>query len=600
MGINNEISFQYRSCNSSKFVKLTLELALMIILLISTQLNSYSQSLPVGTPGLEEYYRRAQLMGKLDSTISFCSNPFFPVEALRVSDPFSPSLRPSVSPSLRLSVPPSPSPLVSQSPSPSISPSLRLSVSSSFRLSFSLLPITWTQQFNSHHPYSLNDGPMIPARGYQTLLSGGFFAKFSILSIQFRPELVYAANKHFDSFTDVHKNDGAIDAYNGFHGSIDLPEYFPERPYKKLFPGQSSIRLTYGPVSLGISSENLWWGPGTRNALLMSNSAAGFYHLTFNTVKPIRTPIGSFEFQVIGGKLETSNFMGFDQNGNPLYYPNSADWRYLNAMVLSYQPRWVPGLFLGFTRSFMMMWQDAKANNNYLPVLLPLAKKDQYGEGEQTFPEDQQFSLFARWILPASHAEIYAEFGRGDHNYDLRDMYIRPTNFRAYILGFKKLFYYNTSNGKYVEFNLELTQLEQNKTDPLGGYYFSAYEAPLRGNTNQGQMLGASVGPGSNLQTISLSWGKGLDNIGFQLERYVHNNNLYYSFTNDNRGHWVDINLAFKGQYSWKSFLLSAKLEGIRSYNYEYSFSPPDTNNYWSPGKDIYNVQGNLAVTYRF
>jgi len=530
--------------------------------------TAFAQSLPVGTPGLEEYYRRAQLMGKLDSSLSFCANPFFPVEALLMSDPFSPSLRPSVSPSLSLSV--------------------------------SLLPITWQQQYNSHHPYSLNDGPMIPARGYQTMLSGGFFAKFSILSIQFRPELVYAANKHFDSFTDVHKNDGAIGAYNGFHGSIDLPEYFPERPYKKLFPGQSSIRLTYGPVSLGISSENLWWGPGTRNALLMSNSAAGFYHFILNTVKPIRTPIGSLEFQIIGGKLETSNFLGEDQNGNPLYYTNSADWRYLNAMVFSYQPRWIHGLFIGITRSFMLMGENTKNFNDYMRVLTPVSKKNLFGEGEQTFLEDQQISFFARWILPANHAEIYAEYGRGDHNYDLRDMYIRPQNFRAYILGFKKLFYYNTTNGKYVEFNLELTQLEQNETEPINASYFASYWAPLRGNTNQGQMIGAGIGPGSNLQTISLSWGKGLDNIGFQLERYVHNNDLYYHFSSDSRGHWVDINLAFKGQYSWKSFLLSAKLEGIRSYNYEYSFSPPDTNNYWSPGKDIYNVQGNLAVTYRF
>ena len=541
--------------------------------------KAHTQSLPVGTPGLDDYYRRTQLLGKVDSSLSFCANPFFPTSALHEKDPFNPS-------SLSPQVPKSPSPLVPKSPS----------------LSFSLLPVTWTQQFSTHHPYSLNDGPMIPARGYQTLLSGGFFAKFSILSVQFRPELVFAENKDFESFTDVHNNNGAIGAYNSFHSQIDLPEYFPGKPYTKLLPGQSSIRLTAGPVSLGLSSENLWWGPGTRNSILMSNSAAGFYHFTLNTVKPIRTPVGSLEFQVVSGKLETSNFMGEDQNGNDIYYPDSDDWRYLNAMVFSYQPRWIPGLFLGFTRSFLLMWQDAKANHNYLPVLLPLAKKDQYGEEEQTYLEDQQFSFFTRWILPASHAEIYAEYGRGDHNYDLRDMYIRPQNFRAYILGFKKLFYYNTTNGKYVEFNLELTQLEQNMTDPIGGVYFAAYGGPVHGNTNQGQMIGAGIGPGSNLQTMSLSWGQGLDKLGFQVERFVHNNNLYYGFSNDNRGHWVDINLALLGERSWKNLLFTAKVEYIRSYNYQYNYSlqQPDPGNYWAPGKDAYNLQGNVAVSYRF
>jgi hypothetical protein len=432
------------------------------------------------------------------------------------------------------------------------------------------------------------------------MLSGGVYAKIGPLSIQLYPELVYAQNSRFETST----NPAAIAGYNGFHSAIDLPEYFPERPYKKLFPGQSSIRLTFGSVSAGISTENLWWGPGTRNALMMSNSAPSFYHLTFNTVRPIRTPIGSFEGQVIGGRLETSNFLGEDASGKPLYYTSSNDWRYLNAMVLSYQPRWIKGLFVGMTRSFMMMWQNAKANGNIFPVVLPLAKKDQYGNAEQTYPEDQQISFFARWLLPADHAEIYTEYARGDHNYDLRDMFLQPNHFRAYMIGFKKLFYHNETSGKYVEFNLELTQLEQNLSNhkDRAVSFFGAYGAPLRGNTNQGQMLGAGIGTGSNLQTISLSWGKGLDNIGFALERFVHNNDLYHQISSDPRGHWVDINVAFKAQRSYKQFLLAAKVEGIRSYNYEYSYIPPvsSTTSYWAPGKDAYNLQANLAVTYRF
>ncbi|MFK5143427.1 capsule assembly Wzi family protein, partial [Klebsiella pneumoniae] len=54
---------------------------------------------------------------------------------------------------------------------------------------------------------------------------------------------------------------------------------------------------------MGISSENLWWGPGIYNSLLMSNNAPGFWHLTFNSRKPLKTPIGDFEWQLIGGKL---------------------------------------------------------------------------------------------------------------------------------------------------------------------------------------------------------------------------------------------------------------------------------------------------------
>lgn len=564
-------------------MKLSLTIALIIISLLASKLNSSAQSLPVGTPGLEEYYRRAQLMGQLDSTISFCARPMYPTSALTEKDPFNPS-------TLNSQLSTSHLPIFSSSHRP-LAPS------------FTLLPITWKQQWNSHHPYSLNDGALIPARGYQSMLSTGFSFKLGPLSVQLCPEFVYAENRHFDSFTDIPHSNQAVNAYNGFHSVIDFPEYFPERPYNRLFPGQSSVRLTFGAVSAGISSENLWWGPGTRNAIMMSNSAPGFYHLTLNTVRPVRTPIGSIEGQIIGGKLETSDFLGFDQQGKRMYYPNSNDWRYLNAMVLSYQPRWVHGLFIGLTRSFMMMGKDAKKYNRYLRVFSPVSKRENYGESESAYVEDQQLTLFARWIFPADHAEFYGEYGRGDHNYDLRDMYLQPDHSRAYLIGFKKLFYHDDATGKYVQFDIELTQMEQNNSNTDRAVnYFASYGAPLRGNTNQGQMLGASIGPGSNLQTITLSWGQGLNNVGFQLERYVHNNDLYYQFSKDPRGHWVDINVAFNGQYSWKSFLFSGKLEGIRSFNYEYSYVPRPTtaNNYWAPGEDIYNLQGNLSVMYRF
>ena len=42
------------------------------------------QSIPVGTSVLEDFYRRAQLLGQIDSSISFTSRPFFPVDALKL------------------------------------------------------------------------------------------------------------------------------------------------------------------------------------------------------------------------------------------------------------------------------------------------------------------------------------------------------------------------------------------------------------------------------------------------------------------------------------------------------------------------------------
>jgi hypothetical protein len=55
---------------------------------------------------------------------------------------------------------------------------------SSRLLKINLLPVSWTQQYNSHHPFGWNDGVMIPAKGYQTMISAGVYAKVGPLSVR--------------------------------------------------------------------------------------------------------------------------------------------------------------------------------------------------------------------------------------------------------------------------------------------------------------------------------------------------------------------------------------------------------------------------------
>ncbi len=535
-------------------------LTFLLIVLLSP-LRLAAQSLPVGNP-LEDYYRRQQLLGKLDSSISFTSRPFFQetrLEDWKTGRPVLTSSRPLVL--------------------------------------FHLLPITWQQQFNSHHPYSLNDGGMIPARGYQSMVSAGFFAKIGPLSVQFQPEFVWAENKPFETFISEKKSAAQIGAFNSFNSIIDFPESFPGKPYNKAFLGQSSVRLTAGPVSIGVSTENLWWGPGMRNTIMMTNSAAGFNHFTLNTVKPIRTYVGSFEGQIIGGKLESSNTVSSENKQD--------DWRYLSGIVATYQPRWVPGLFLGATRTFLTYSKDIKSGiMGYFPVFQGVSKKSLFGEGEAPSPDDQRISAFIRWLLPKDHFEVYVEYGKEDHNFDMRDFLLQADHTRAYILGFRKLYPLNKNDNSYLGFNFEMTQMEQNLTNRgRASSYFYAHGELRQGYTQQGQMVGAGIGPGSNLQTASVSWYKGFKSLGVQVERYVHNNNLFYTSTGDIRAHWVDINLALLGEWNWKKLFFTAKLETIRSMNYAYNYEPipgSDTSNFWNPGKDIYNFQVNIGTSYRF
>jgi hypothetical protein len=112
---------------------------------------------------------------------------------------------------------------------------------------FQLLPISLQHQYNSILPYDWNDGTMIPAKGNQTHFSFGAFFKYGPLSIQLRPEYVYADNPEFEGFPSEQYDIVWANYYDKYYNVSDITERYGEDPYSKLFWGQSSIRLTFEP-----------------------------------------------------------------------------------------------------------------------------------------------------------------------------------------------------------------------------------------------------------------------------------------------------------------------------------------------------------------
>ena len=64
-----------------------------------------------------------------------------------------------------------------------------------------LLPASVLTSLNTFAPMGWNDGAMIPAKGLQTYLTAGFFAKYKALSLQLMPEFVFAENRDFETFS---------------------------------------------------------------------------------------------------------------------------------------------------------------------------------------------------------------------------------------------------------------------------------------------------------------------------------------------------------------------------------------------------------------
>lgn len=556
--------------------KILLILSCLFSILSFGNLSLYCQSLPVGSPVLEDFYRREQLLGSFDRSVSFAIRPLYPslLNNRQISDSLSENDK---------------------------------------KVQFSLMPVFWKQQFNSDHPEGLNDGAMIPARGYQAMLSGGFYAKYRWLSVQFMPEFAYAENKEFRGFPDELSDDSWNIYYNHILKYIDIPERFGTTSYKKAFWGQSSIRLTFDPISIGFSNENIWWGPGMQNSLLMTNSAPGFKHVTLNTVRPIRTFIGSIEGQLIGGRLDASGYPGIDSTRlarhgiTSLVKPN--DWRYLSGLILTYQPRWLPGLFLGAARSYVTYHQDfeGKYIDDYLPVLVTNSIKSKLGfEVNLEDKKDELASVFMRWVSPKANMEFYWEYGREDNSVDKTDLLLELEYSDAYIVGFRKLTQIRKRKDEFIDVHAEITQLSHkfvswNRINYKALGWYCHYQV-VDGYTHNGQFLGSGIGTSSNMQSVNISWVKKMKRIGLELKRVSHDENFWSVVSKDYRTPWVDISGALIGEWDYKKFVFNAMVQTVGSKNYQFLYAPipSDPPLWWDYGMIRYNVHAELGISYFF
>ena len=479
-----------------------------------------------------------------------------------------------------------------------------------------ILPVDYNLEFNSHHPYNRNNGSMIPNRGYQHIISAGIYAEIGPLSIQLKPEQLYSENKDFEGFGEGPNGHYPVIWTKRYKlwNTIDMPERFGEKSISKTLIGQSSIRLNFKGLSLGFSNENIWWGPSIRNSIMMSNQARGFKHITFNTTKPLKTKIGNFEWQVISGRLESSGYLpaGSDRQhaGTNIYVPKinqqglTDDWRYLQAYSVTYSPKWVPGLSMGFIRWVQMYaalvegkywWMEGSPT--WFPAFQNLFRKNDKYENYEA-QTNQAAGVFLRWLWKDSKAEIYVDYNHNDSKQNIRDLLLDSDHSRAVTVGLQKIFKIN--NDDYL-FSWEWTQMEQTASRLLrnaGSWY--AHGWTYDGYTNEGEVLGAGIGPGSNSHYFALSRIRDKEKLGIALEIIDQDNDFYheaFSSAQDFRRYWKDFNFHLNYTKKFRNFWLSGNIMYSRSLNYQWDLD--DTASpYYHPGNDVNNFHMTLKLAY--
>jgi hypothetical protein len=400
--------------------------------------------------------------------------------------------------------------------------------------------------------------------------------------------------------------------------NIDMPERFGEKSINRSLIGQSSIKLNFKGLSLGVSNENIWWGPSIRNSIMMSNHARGFKHITFNTTKPLKTKIGDFEWQVISARLESSGYLppnsDLQVNGTNVYFrkinqlssPN--DWRYLQGYTITYSPKWISGLSLGFIRWSQMYaalvqgkywWLEG--NPTWFPAFQNLFRKNDKYENYEA-QTNQAAGVFLRWLWKDSKAEIYADYHHNDSKQNIRDLLLDSDHSRAVTVGLQKVFKISTDD--YL-FSWEWTQMEQTASRlirPAGSWYRHGWT--YDGYTNEGEVLGAGIGPGSNSHYFALNRIRDKEKLGIALEIIDQDNDFYHeAFSNtdgswgDARRYWKDFNLHLNFSKKYKNLWLSTNLMYSRNLNYQWDLDDTATE-YYHPGNDVNNFHMTLKLAY--
>lgn len=541
-----------------------------------------AQTIPVGTPVLDEYIRRAQLLGLVDSASSFMIRPLYPVSAFGVENGF--DLDGSI---------------------------VDLDNSNSHKRfgkdslgKFLVLPAVYKLQYNSTYAFGVNDGAFIPNRGFQNILSGGIYVEYKKLSFQLQPEFLMAQNLDYIGFPIEHQ--ATILFYYEYMNRIDMPERFGDKAYNRLLPGQSSIRFNHEEISVGLSTENLWWGPGRRNSLLLGNNAPGFLHFTANTRKPVQTKIGSFEGQLIAGFLKSSRYLppwpDYRIQENPVYIPKQEDGkRYLSGLIFTYQPKWVPGLFLGYGSINHLYRNDITDFSDLLPVFN--GRKGPDNVVDPIRDKRQQFSSgYFRWMSPKGQFEFYGEYGTNGNSTTVSDFLITPESGRAFTFGFSYLMDLKKA-GHHIQINSEMTQTGQTIREDirdLKTWYI--HDHVRHGYTQNGQVLGVGNGPGSNMIFVEFAWVNKMNRIGFQMERIEYNNDFYYyryEGSKDFRNKYVDLVPSLIADWKLGDVLLSGRFQYVSTLNYKW-FLENQPGQYFVPGYDRKNFVAQIGLAYFF
>lgn len=480
---------------------------------------------------------------------------------------------------------------------------------------FALRPLTPEVRLvgNSELPFSREEGPLWAGRGWNTRLSAGFHARWGRVEAILAPEFTWSENRSHllvDALVPGRSpysspwHTGGVETFwiRGGSASIDLPQRFGPEAVTGIHPGQSTLALRLGGLSVGASTENRSWGPAMLNPLVLSANAPGFPHVFLQLREPVKGRFGSVEGLLLAGELRSSDY----------FVETDAGRRSLGAMALVYRPPVADeGVELGLVRS---IYGDADGwGDVFRSGVEPFFNWDRppglaAAQGEPTWqPEKEQLTgIWARWTLPDDGFQLYGEWVRHRLPVGIKDLLTAPHYSQGYTLGAEWLGAVPGWSAPLLRLHGEITNVEESSAfHHRDAYSFYTSAVVPEGYTHRGRPLGASFGPGGSGQWLALDVLGDWWSVGLQGGRIRWETDAFYRSKTQRRAfgrrtiHAIDAQVFLGVRGAVRSGWLDAELEILGSDRFNYYFFNPDVS--WNtPGRvDFRSYTGSVTVRPR-
>jgi len=419
-----------------------------------------------------------------------------------------------------------------------------------------LLDPSATVTYNPYAPEGGNDGAAWQGKGWNSWLWAGAQAKWGPVSVTVEPQFWFAQNDDFSLLSSA-KSDGQGDYWWG----IDWLQRDGRSTLLRADWGNSEVRVLLGPWTMGMGTEAIWLGSAFRNSILLSNNAGGFPHIDLGTLYPWKTDWGVFEGRMLWGILDNS----------------SETWdRFFHGLVVSYALPFYPEFTIGAGRLFYsptgtVSWWKAfeSVDDGLLKVYRGI-----YDGTVKDDDIDQLAALYFDWTLDKEKFHLYAEVARNDHSGDLKDLLIQPDHTLGYVFGMDQTIDWGSPWTLFYHYEMADLGLNMGTTVRGTGSWYRHGPNPS-GYTLGGQFLGASIGPGSNSQSLEFGTTYRSVSLSVLLERVAKDMDFFYLIVapkTSNPLSAIDVSYSYslKGAFPWGpwSFVLQAGVSNEYDRNY--------------------------------